>query len=132
MVNKDFYAALEEICASKGIERQSFLDTLQNALISAYKKYAGDACDVVIKYNEEKCAIKFYAVKKIVEEVIDKDGNKGVAMDFEYYTDSIMIPVNIQYNSITKNYIYYFPWFNRAKEDKITINLWEPRIRGGY
>ena len=73
MINKDFYAALEEICASKGIERQSFLGTLQNALTSAYKKYAGDACDVVIKYNEEKCAIKFYAVKSIVEEVFDPD-----------------------------------------------------------
>ena len=73
MINKDFYAALEEICESKGIERQVFLDTLENALTSAYKKHAKDACNVVIKYNEEKCAIKFYAVKTIVEEVVDKD-----------------------------------------------------------
>ncbi len=71
MVNKDFFAALEELCVSKGIDRQAFLDTLQNALTSAYKKYAGDATDVVIKYNEEKCAIKFYACKQIVEEVVD-------------------------------------------------------------
>ncbi len=71
MINKDFFAALNELCLSKGIERQSFLDTLQNALTSAYKKYAGDASDVVIKYNEEKCAIKFYACKTIVEEVLD-------------------------------------------------------------
>ncbi len=71
MVNKDFFAALNELCLSKGIDRQSFLDTLQNALTSAYKKYAGDASDVVIKYNEEKCAIKFYACKAIVTEVVD-------------------------------------------------------------
>lgn len=71
MVNKDFFAALEELCVTKGIERQAFLDTLQSALTSAYKKYAGDATDVVIKYNEEKCAIKFYACKQIVEEVVD-------------------------------------------------------------
>ena len=73
MINKDFYAALEEICVSKGIEKQVFLDTLQNALTSAYKKHAKDACDVVIKYNEEKCAIKFYAVKKIVEECFPEE-----------------------------------------------------------
>ena len=73
MVNKDFYAALREICEEKGIERQVFLDTLQNALTSAYKKHAKDACNVSIKYNEEKCAIKFYAVKTIVDEVVDSD-----------------------------------------------------------
>lgn len=66
----------------------------------------------------------------LIEEVVDKEGNKGIAMDFERYTDSIMIPVNIIYDASSKNYLYYFPWFNRAKENKITINLWEPRIRG--
>jgi hypothetical protein len=29
MVNKDFFAALEELCASKGIERDSFIQTLK-------------------------------------------------------------------------------------------------------
>ena len=70
MVNKDFFAALEELCASKGIERDSFIQTLESALTSAYKRYAkGDASDVVVKLNDEKCSIKFYAVKSIVEVV---------------------------------------------------------------
>ena len=74
MVNKDFFAALEEICASKGIERQSFIDTLQSALTSAYKRYAkGDASDVIVKLNDEKCSIRFFAVKQIVEVVEDPD-----------------------------------------------------------
>lgn len=79
MTNKDFFAALNELCLSKGIERQAFLDTLQNALTSAYKKYAGDASDVVIKYNEEKCTIKFYACKAIVEVV--EDPNKEITLE---------------------------------------------------
>lgn len=79
MVNKDFFAALNELCLSKGIDRQSFLDTLQNALTSAYKKYAGDASDVVIKYNEEKCSLKFYACKQIVEVV--EDSNKEITLE---------------------------------------------------
>ena len=70
MINKDLFAALDEICASKGIERQSFIDTLQSALTSAYKKYAkGDASDVIVKLNDEKCSIKFFATKQIVEVV---------------------------------------------------------------
>ena len=73
MVNKDFFAALDEICASKGMDKEAFKETLQNALTSAYKRYATDACDVRIKYNEEKCSIKFYAIKTIVEEVVDTD-----------------------------------------------------------
>ena len=36
MVNKDFFAALDELCASKGIERDSFIETLQSALSAAY------------------------------------------------------------------------------------------------
>ncbi len=79
MVNKDFFAALNELCLSKGIDRQSFLDTLQNALTSAYKKYAGDASDVVIKYNEEKCSLKFYAIKQIVEVV--EDPSKEITLE---------------------------------------------------
>ena len=73
MVNKDFFAALDEICVSKGIDKEAFHETLKNALTFAYKKYGDDACDVEIKYNEEKCSIKFYACKKIVDEVVDTD-----------------------------------------------------------
>lgn len=50
--------------------------------------------------------------------------------DYERYVDSIMIPVNIVYSKVNKSYLYYFPWYNKANEDKITINLWEPRMRG--
>ena len=74
MVNKDFFAALDEIGASKGIDRQSFIDTLQSALTSAYKKYTkNDASDVIVKLNDEKCSIRFFAVKQIVEVVEDPD-----------------------------------------------------------
>lgn len=57
--------------------------------------------------------------------------DEGVAMDIERYTDSIMIPVKIIYDKTLKSYLYYFPWYNRANENKIVINLWEPRVRGG-
>lgn len=72
MVNKDFFAALDEL-ASRGLDRQTFIETLQSALASAYKKIEGYACDVVVKFNDEKCSVKFYTVKTIVEEVTDSE-----------------------------------------------------------
>lgn len=71
--NKEFFAAFEDLCASKGIEKSDFKATLESALTSAYKKYSGDATDVVIKFNEEKFGIKFFVVKSIVETVEDPE-----------------------------------------------------------
>lgn len=59
-----------------------------------------------------------------------KTENGMVDNDFERYSDSIMIPVNIIYSKDKKEYLYYFPWYNKASQNKITINLWEPRMRG--
>ena len=55
---------------------------------------------------------------------------EGIATDIERYTNCIMIPVNIIYDKTQENYLYYFPWYDRAQENKIIINLWEPRMRG--
>ena len=85
MVNKDFFAALDELCASKGIERDSFIETLQSALTSAYKRYAkGDASDVVVRLNDEKCSIRFFAIKQIVDVVEDPDKQITVEEAKEY------------------------------------------------
>ncbi len=85
MVNKDFFAALDELCASKGIERDSFIETLQSALTSAYKRYAkGDASDVIVKLNDEKCSIRFFATKQIVDIVEDPDKQITVEEAKEY------------------------------------------------
>lgn len=78
MINKDFFMALDEL-ASKGMDKQGLLDTLESALASAYKKLGGDACDCKVKINEEKCSIKFYTVKTIVEEVVDT--NKEITLE---------------------------------------------------
>ena len=60
----------------------------------------------------------------------DNEGNEMLEVDIEKYLDSTFIPVNIKYDNKSGSYIYWFPWFNRGTEDKITINLWEPKIKG--
>ena len=38
MENKEFFAALSDLVKEKGISEEAFLQTLENALASAYKK----------------------------------------------------------------------------------------------
>ncbi len=74
MINKDFFAALQDLEKEKGIPQEVFLEALSNALISACKKqYAGTVGTVDIKMNPEKGSIDFFMVKTIVAEVIDPE-----------------------------------------------------------
>ena len=43
MVNKDFFQALIDLQEQKGIDSQYFIDALEAALTSAYKKNFGEA-----------------------------------------------------------------------------------------
>ncbi len=74
MINKDFFAALQDLEKEKGIPQEVFLEALENALISACKKqYAGTVGTVDIKMNPEKGSIDFYVVKTVVSEVVDPE-----------------------------------------------------------
>ena len=73
MVNKDFFQALLDLEAEKGISAKIFIEALENALVFAYKKHTGDTAPIMVKLNEEKCTIRVFAVKNIVETVADPE-----------------------------------------------------------
>lgn len=73
MVNKDFFLALDELEQSKGVKKEFFIETLESALVAAYKKNFGEAKAVTVKLVPEKNTIKVYAYKTVVEEVTDPD-----------------------------------------------------------
>lgn len=74
MTNKNFFAALQDLEKEKGIPQQIFIEALESALISACKKqYVGSVGTVEVKLNPEKESIDFYAVKTVVEEVVDEE-----------------------------------------------------------
>jgi N utilization substance protein A len=74
MINKEFFAALEDLEKEKGISKEVFLEALENALVSACKKqYAGTVGAVELKLVPEKGSIEFYTVKTVVEEVTDRE-----------------------------------------------------------
>ena len=73
MINKDFFLALEDLEREKGIPQEDFLKALEDGLVSAYKKHAGEASGIAVKINAEKKTIKIYSTKEVVAEVIDEE-----------------------------------------------------------
>lgn len=79
MVNKDFFQALKDLEEQKGINQEYFIESLESALTSAYKKHIGEAKSAFVKLNPEKNTIKIYSYKTIVEEVLDSDKEISLA-----------------------------------------------------
>lgn len=73
MINKDFFQALDELESEKKINKEQFIETLEAALTSAYKRMYGEAKSALVKLNPEKNTIKIYSYKTVVEEVEDFD-----------------------------------------------------------
>ena len=80
MINsKDFFIALDLLEKEKKIDREYFIQALESALTSAYKKNFGEAQSAEVKLNPEKNTIKVLAYKTVVEEVEDPDKQISLA-----------------------------------------------------
>lgn len=73
MNNKEFFLSIEDLEREKGIKQELLIETLKNALVSAYKKHTGTSSDVEIDMNPEKKTVRFFAVKTVAEEVVDPE-----------------------------------------------------------
>ena len=79
MINKDFFQALDDLETEKKIDKQKFIEALEFALTSAYKKMYGEAKSASVKLSPEKNTIKIYSYKTIVDEVTDPDKEISLA-----------------------------------------------------
>ena len=76
MISKDFFQALEDLESLRRIKKEVFIEALETALTSAYKRNYGEAKSAVVKLNPDKCKIEVYSYKTIVEteeELTDPD-----------------------------------------------------------
>ena len=73
MENKEFFAALTDLVREKGISEEAFIETLENALASAYKKQFDGGAEIKVNLDPERGLIEFKASRYVVEEVTDKD-----------------------------------------------------------
>ncbi len=79
MINKDFFAALDDLEKEKKIKKEFFISALESALTSAYKKNFGEAKSASVRLNPEKNTIKVYSYKTVVEEV--KEPDKEISLE---------------------------------------------------
>lgn len=79
MINKDFFQALNDLETEKKIDKEKFIEALEFALTSAYKKMYGEAKSASVKLSPEKNTIKIYSYKTIVDEVVDPDKEISLA-----------------------------------------------------
>ncbi len=80
MVSKEFFEALADLEAEKGISQEIFIEALRNALISACKKQNDIGVgEVDIRISPEKNSIKCYTVRTAVEEVTDPEKEISLA-----------------------------------------------------
>lgn len=63
---KIFLEALEELEKEKGISKESLLSTVEQALLSAYKKNYGEEENVEVEIDRETGDVKIYEVKTVV------------------------------------------------------------------
>ncbi|MCT4585484.1 MAG: transcription termination factor NusA [Peptostreptococcaceae bacterium] len=70
-MNAEFMMALEEIEKEKGVSKESILETIDAALVSAYKKNFGSSQNVRIDINRETGEVKVFSQRLVSEDVYD-------------------------------------------------------------
>jgi N utilization substance protein A len=78
MVSKEFFAALELLEAERNIKKEFFIEALEIALASAFKRQYGEAMDARVKLIPEKNQIKIWSYKTVVADESEDDE------DFDY------------------------------------------------
>ncbi len=77
--NKELIIALDELEKERGIKKEYILESIQTALITAYKRNFDSAENVKVTIDEKTGETHIYSVKTIVEAA--KDQNFEISMD---------------------------------------------------
>ncbi|HNS14497.1 MAG TPA: transcription termination factor NusA [Syntrophorhabdaceae bacterium] len=69
----DLNYVIEQVGKEKGIPKETIIDALEEAILSASKKKYGSHLDLEARYNEELGEIEVFQFKTVVEEVNEPD-----------------------------------------------------------
>lgn len=73
-MKSDFYAAISQIAAERGIPKEAILDVMEKALVTAYKRTLGTnppPIEVTVKLDGQTGSARVFAEKQVVDEVYD-------------------------------------------------------------
>ena len=87
MKKNDFAVAFDQVCSERNLDKKVVLETIEIAILTAYKKDHGSAQNVTAKLDPETGQTRIYISKEVVGEVQDErfeislDEAKGVRED---------------------------------------------------
>ncbi len=88
-MKSELFEALEQLEKEKGIKKETLIEAIEAALITAYKKNFGSAQNVKIVLDKENSKIDVFSCKQVVEKVendlleISIEDAKEISPDFE-------------------------------------------------
>ena len=71
--NKELILALEELEKEKGINKEYLLESIETALITAYKRNYDSLENVKVQMDKNTGATHVYSLKQVVKRVMDKE-----------------------------------------------------------
>ncbi len=72
-MKSELIVALEEIEKERGVSKEILLETIEAALITAYKKNFGSSQSVRVDMNGDTGEVKVFALREVVDDVFDED-----------------------------------------------------------
>lgn len=72
-MTKELCYIIDQISREKGIPRETLLQTLEAALVSAARKRFGGRVSVNLRIDPKTCSISVFETKRVVETVINRD-----------------------------------------------------------
>ena len=79
-MSKNFFEALHQIAADKGINRDSIEEIVESAMLSAYKKQYGTTDNVKVKFNRDNNTVNVVSRRMVV----NNPRNKAEEISYEY------------------------------------------------
>jgi transcription termination/antitermination protein NusA len=73
------YQTIDQLSREKGIDPQIIISAVEDAILAATRKYYKSTEDLQSHFNKESGAIEVYAVKRVVEQVVDPDREMSLA-----------------------------------------------------
>src|SRR3954447_1375303 len=86
-MKSDFYTAIAQIAAERGIPKEAVLSSVEHALKSVYKKMASTEEEVAVDIDQTTGAMRIFAVKAVVGEVEDPLSQMSLAEAMTYAPD---------------------------------------------
>lgn len=78
-MNYDLVGALEEIARDRGVSKETLIEALEAALISAYRRHYGTSENVVVRLDRDSGRVRVFVQKRVVESVEDPDQEVSLA-----------------------------------------------------